>query len=169
MAPLRRSEAILAVIKFVDGWRILPGGGNSTPYASQEAALVVARRLIEAAELSGRKVELLVHDGFGELGPARAANPPRPPPVEHGDPRRPSEPQRFGRGSPRPACGPAETEERAAVDESPTRFFPANASGAGHEMGRYPALLVMRLRSRSPWWVSRPESGHLGDAPGNDR
>ena len=142
MATSPPPEAVLAVIEFADGWRIVPGGSSVKSYAAQKDAISAARRLIALAELSGRKVQLLVHDTFGEL--RRAPRPPR-------------------------SLGP---EPRQAADRAPpARFFPANQSDAdlSSEMGGYPALLVMRLRAQSPWWVSRPEPGRLGETPGNDR
>ncbi|MDP8916772.1 MAG: hypothetical protein M3M95_06170 [Pseudomonadota bacterium] len=167
MAP----EAILAVIKFADGWRILPGGSNLEPYPSQEAAVSVARLLVKYAELSGREVQLLVHDTFGELykaAPAKAAGSLS---AELDHPRRDLDLGRPDQRHPRPARGRTETDERAVVQEPTTRFFPANVPGAGRvrEIGGGPALLVMRSRSQRRWCVSRPEPEHLGDPPVNDR
>lgn len=143
MTTLRQSETVLAVIRFADGWRIVPGGSSLKSYAAQKDAISAARRLIALAELSGREVQLLVHETFGELrrAPSRA-------------------PRSLG-------LEPRDAAERAA----PARFFPANQSDAdlSSEMGVYPALLVMRLRAQSPWWVSRPEPARPGETPGNDR
>lgn len=75
MATLRQPEAVLAVIEFADGWRILPGGSGRDPYPSQVTAVRAARRLIQAAELSGRQLRLLVHDTFGELREAPPLKP----------------------------------------------------------------------------------------------
>lgn len=85
MVTLRQPETVLAVIKFADGWRILPGGSDREPYPTQAAAVSAARRLIEAAELSGRQLRLLVHDTFGELRDAPPRKPAGWPAREKGD------------------------------------------------------------------------------------
>lgn len=105
MATLRQPEAILAVIKFADGWRILPGGSKLAPYPSQEAAVAVARHLVELAQLSGREVRLLIQHRFGELCDA---------------PSKPVEPRRVERD-----------EARRTVDLKPSdRPLPSQVNGA---------------------------------------
>lgn len=152
MAKLQQPEAVLAVIRFADGWRILPGGLKLAPYPSQEAALVVARHLVQLAELSGQAVRLLVHDTFGELREADCL-----------------------RRSDLPSVQPDDTQGPGRPSTRPSRHLPSGALqgfggalGAGFHLGLggYPALAV--LRSRSPR-ASRPEPHPGGEVAGNDR
>lgn len=62
MTPVR-----FAVLRFGDHWRILRNTSRAGVFDEQVDAIDVARRLAQAEECGGARVELLVQDHCGEV------------------------------------------------------------------------------------------------------
>ena len=73
MPSRSRSEQIIAVLKFQDGWRLTPGGPVRKSFGASELAVAEAETLVRLARLVGLEVSLLVQTKFGELQAADVA------------------------------------------------------------------------------------------------
>lgn len=57
----------IAVIKFREGWHLVPGGSTPQYFPCRADAVRGALGLVQVARAAGHDVELLVHEEFGEL------------------------------------------------------------------------------------------------------
>ena len=67
------TEQTIAVIKFVDGWRLLPSGPAQQVFTCRADAVRSALSLVQLAQAAGRTLTLLVHEEFGEFRRVDAA------------------------------------------------------------------------------------------------